>query len=49
MPDLFILAEGGGSGGQVPILILVAALVAFGVAYFVVGPGRNRQGPKRRG
>jgi mono/diheme cytochrome c family protein len=49
MPDLFILAEGGGSGGNVPILILVAALAAFAVAYFAVGPGRNRQGPKRRG
>jgi cbb3-type cytochrome c oxidase subunit III len=49
MPDLFILAEGGGSGGNVPILILVAALLAFGVAYFVVGPGRGRSGPQRRG
>jgi cbb3-type cytochrome c oxidase subunit III len=49
MPDLFILAEGGGSGGTVPILILVAALAAFAVAYFVVGPGRGRTGPQRRG
>jgi cbb3-type cytochrome c oxidase subunit III len=49
MPDLFILAEGGGSGGNVPILILVAALGAFAVAYFVVGPGRGRKGPQRRG
>jgi mono/diheme cytochrome c family protein len=49
MPDLFILAEGGGSGGNAPILILVAALGAFAVAYFVVGPGRERRGPQRRG
>jgi mono/diheme cytochrome c family protein len=49
MPDLFILAEGGGSGGNVPMLILVAALAAFAVAYFIVGPGRGRSGPQRRG
>ncbi|GGI05681.1 c-type cytochrome [Egicoccus halophilus] len=49
MPGLFILAEGGGSGGNVPIVILLAALAAFAVAYFVVGPGRGKKGPHRLG
>ena len=49
MPGLFILAEGGGSGGNVPMVILVGALLAFGVAYFVVGPGRRKKGPQRLG
>ncbi len=46
MPDMMLLVEGGGSGGAVPVIILVVALVGFGVAYFLVGPGR-RQGPRR--
>ncbi len=33
-------------GANVPIIILVVALVGFGIAYFVVGPGKRR-GPKR--
>lgn len=47
MPDLFLLVESGGSGSSVPVIILVVALAAFAVAYFVVGPGA-RKGPKRR-
>ncbi len=46
MPDMFVLVESGGSGGSVPVIILLVALVGFGLAYFVVGPGR-RKGPKR--
>jgi mono/diheme cytochrome c family protein len=49
MSNLILAAESGGSGGAVPIIILVVALVGFGVAYFVVGPGRDRRGPKRHG
>lgn len=49
MPDLMLLAEAGGSGANVPVIILLAALVAFAIAYVVVGPGRNRSGPKRHG
>ncbi|MFA9432696.1 c-type cytochrome [Egicoccus sp. AB-alg2] len=49
MPGLFILAEGGGSGGNAPMVILVGALAAFALAYFVVGPGRRRKGPQRLG
>lgn len=45
---LFLAVEGGGSGGSVPIIILVAGLAAFAIAYFVVGPGK-RKGPKRHG
>lgn len=41
-----LAAEAG--GGTVPIVILVVALAAFAVAYFVVGPGKRR-GPKRYG
>ncbi|MFP4634776.1 MAG: c-type cytochrome [Nitriliruptoraceae bacterium] len=33
-------------GANVPIIILIVALVGFGIAYVVVGPGRRR-GPKR--
>jgi mono/diheme cytochrome c family protein len=44
---LILAAEGGGAG-NVPVIILLVALAAFGIAYFVVGPGR-RQGPKRHG
>ncbi|MEX2505201.1 MAG: hypothetical protein WD378_10135, partial [Egicoccus sp.] len=49
MPGLFILAEGGGSGGNAPMVILVGALAAFAIAYFVVGPGKGRKGPRRLG
>ncbi|MTV24413.1 cytochrome c [Nitriliruptoraceae bacterium ZYF776] len=49
MSNLFLAAEGGGSGGAVPVLILVVALVGFAVAYVVVGPGKRRRGPKRHG
>ncbi len=45
---LFLAVENGGSGGAVPVIILVTALVVFGIAYFVVGPGK-RKGPKRHG
>ena len=41
----FIAVEAGGSG-TVPLLILIVALVGFGLAYFIVGPGK-RTGPKR--
>lgn len=43
-------AEGGGGnpGATIAVVILLAALGAFAVAYFVVGPGRRR-GPKVRG
>ena len=41
----FLAAEAGG-GSSVPVIILIVALVGFGVAFFVVGPGR-RQGPRR--
>jgi mono/diheme cytochrome c family protein len=40
-----VLAAVGGSGA-VPVIILIVALVGFGIAYFVVGPGQ-RKGPKR--
>src|SRR5690625_3869848 len=46
MLEPILLVEGGGSGGTVPVLILVVALVGFALAYFIVGPGR-RKGPKR--
>ncbi len=46
MLDPILLVEGGGSGGAVPVLILVVALVGFALAYFFVGPGK-RKGPKR--
>jgi mono/diheme cytochrome c family protein len=45
--SVFLAAENGGAG-NVPVIILLAALGAFAVAYFVVGPGR-RKGPKRHG
>lgn len=45
---LFLAVETGGSGGAVPIIILVVALAVFAGAYFVVGPGK-RKGPKRHG
>jgi mono/diheme cytochrome c family protein len=49
MSNVYLAAvEGGGSGGAVPIILLVVALLGFGVAYFVVGPGKGR-GPKRHG
>ncbi len=47
MTNLFLAAESGGSGGAVPIILLLVALAGFAVAYFVVGPGRSRRGPKR--
>ncbi|MEX2328549.1 MAG: cytochrome c [Nitriliruptoraceae bacterium] len=46
MPDMILLVESAGSGTSVPMIILLIALAAFAVAYFVVGPGR-RQGPRR--
>ncbi|MEX1178719.1 MAG: c-type cytochrome [Nitriliruptor sp.] len=49
MTNLFVAVESGGSGAAVPIILLVVALIGFAVAYFVVGPGKNRQGPKRHG
>lgn len=52
---LLLAAEGGGgeaaggtSGATIAVIILLAALGAFAVAYFVVGPGRRR-GPKLKG
>jgi mono/diheme cytochrome c family protein len=45
--DVFLAAEVGGAG-NVPVIILLVALAAFGIAYFVVGPGRRR-GPRRHG
>jgi len=46
MPDPILLVEGGGTGGTVPMIILLVALVGFALAYFIVGPGK-RKGPKR--
>ena len=43
-----ILAAEAGGSAAVPITILLVALVGFGLAYFIVGPGRRR-GPKRYG
>lgn len=43
----FVAVEAGGSA-VVPITILIVALAGFGLAYFIVGPGRRR-GPKRYG
>ena len=40
----FLAVEAGGS--NVPVIILIVALVGFGLAYFFVGPGRRR-GPRR--
>ncbi|MEX0592139.1 MAG: c-type cytochrome [Nitriliruptoraceae bacterium] len=47
MPDLFVLVESAGSGTSVPIIILLVALAGFALAYFVVGPGKNR-GPRKQ-
>ncbi|MFU8839705.1 MAG: cytochrome c [Nitriliruptoraceae bacterium] len=41
-----VLAVEAGGSATVPLLILIVALVGFGVAYFVVGPGK-RSGPTR--
>jgi mono/diheme cytochrome c family protein len=46
MPQPFVLVTSSGSGGSVPVIILLVALAGFALAYFVVGPGR-RKGPKR--
>ena len=46
MPDPFLLAAASGGGSNTPIALLILALAAFAVAYFVVGPGK-RSGPKR--
>jgi mono/diheme cytochrome c family protein len=43
-----ILAVEAGGSAAVPITILIVALAGFGLAYFVVGPGK-RKGPKRYG
>ncbi|MCC5948198.1 MAG: cytochrome c [Nitriliruptoraceae bacterium] len=45
LQPLFAVEAGGAT---VPVTILLVALVGFGVAYFVVGPGK-RKGPKRYG
>lgn len=47
MPDLFVLVEGGSSGTAAPIIILLVGLAGFALAYFVVGPGKNR-GPRKQ-
>ncbi|MEX2458364.1 MAG: c-type cytochrome [Actinomycetota bacterium] len=41
-------ASSGLSGGTIAMVILLAALAVFAIAYYVVGPGRRR-GPKVRG
>ena len=41
-----LAVEAASSGTSVPIVILVIGLVGFALAYFIVGPGRQR-GPKR--
>ena len=41
-----LIAVATGGSGNVPLLILIVALVGFGLAYFIVGPGK-RTGPKR--
>jgi mono/diheme cytochrome c family protein len=46
MIDPFVLVTSGGSGGSVPMFLLIVALVGFALAYVVVGPGR-RSGPRR--
>lgn len=48
MTNHLFLAVEAGSGGSVPIIILVVGLAVFALAYFVVGPGK-RTGPKRHG
>ena len=40
--------EGGGIGGTVAVALLVGALILFGIAYIVVGPGKTK-GAKTRG
>lgn len=55
MTDLLLLAteatteaaEGGGN--SVVMMVLVGALVAFGIAYFLVGPGRREKGDRPKG
>lgn len=43
-------AEGGGGGlSSVVVISLIVALAVFAIAYLVVGPGKRRAGPKRRG
>lgn len=43
-------ASDGGGSSQIVFIVLVAGLVAFGLAWFIVGPGRNRRtGAKRIG
>lgn len=58
MSDLLLLATeatetteatGGMDPSQIAVIILIAALAVFAVAYFLVGPGRARRGAKRRG
>lgn len=43
-------AEAAGSNvGTIAVIALVVALIGFGIAYFLVGPGKNRTGAKRLG
>lgn len=42
-------AEAAGGDNQIVLVILVAGLVAFGLAWFIVGPGRGKKGAKRVG
>ncbi|MBY5161082.1 c-type cytochrome [Salsipaludibacter albus] len=43
-------AEGGSDTARIVMVVLVAGLVAFGLAFFIVGPGRGRKrGDKRTG
>jgi mono/diheme cytochrome c family protein len=48
MTSAVLLAAEGGGAGNAPVIILLVALAAFAVAYFIVGPGRQR-GPRRHG
>ena len=48
MTTTTLLAAAEGGAGNLPVIILLAALAVFAVAYVIVGPGR-RQGPKRHG
>lgn len=50
-PVLLLATEAASSGGTSPrtiaVIVLVVALVGFAIAYFIVGPGRRKKGPRQ--